>query len=96
MNGNNGTPNDNGKVVISYGTSYSTLGATGGSETHTLTISELPTNNKSVHSNVAGSTGGGGSGAEPWAPASVNFGGSNTPFSVMQPYVVRLRIMKLY
>lgn len=96
MNGNNGTPNDNGKVVISYGSSYSTLGATGGSETHTLTVPELPTNNKSVHSNVAGSTGGGGSGAEPWAPATVNFGGSNTPFSVMQPYVVRLRIMKLY
>jgi hypothetical protein len=95
MNGNNGTPNDHGKVVIAYGTAYSTLGATGGAETHTLTVPELPTNNKNVHSSVAGITAGGGSGPEPWAPSSVNFGGSNAPHNNMQPFVVRLRIMKI-
>lgn len=31
-NGNNGTPNDNGRVVVAYGTSYPTLNATGGSK----------------------------------------------------------------
>ena len=95
MNGSNGTPNDNGKVVISYGTSYATLGATGGAETHVLTIPELPTNNKVVHVFASGHTSDGGGGAEPWAGGSVNFGGSNTPHNNMQPYVVRLRIMKL-
>jgi len=94
MNGNNGTPNDNGKVVISYGSAYPTLEATGGTETKTLIKDNLPpfviplkvTNNTSTDSGTL----------------VCNFDlntndaiGNSTPISIMQPYVVRLRIMKI-
>lgn len=93
MNGNNGTPNDNGRVVVSYGTSYTTLGATGGSPTHTLLTTNLPNINipKTDDYTAGGNrltNGNGGS-------ATLNVGGSSTPFDIMPPYVVRLRIMKI-
>jgi len=95
-NGNNGTPNDNGKVVIAYGTDYLTLGATGGSKdavvvahTHGVT---LPTN-------VASAPGSGGielpgDDNSTLAIETDSEGVSGTNAN-MQPYVVRLRIMKI-
>lgn len=93
MNGNNGTVNDNGKVVISYGTSFSTLGATGGASTHAITSSELPTSVLGMQfgTNVQGH------GSETPtinAPVAVALG-AGTAMSLMQPYVVRLRIQKI-
>lgn len=41
-NGQNGTKNRDGKVSIAYGTTYNNMGQTGGSETHTLTIDQMP------------------------------------------------------
>ena len=95
-NGANGTRNRGGKTSIGYDpTDYATIGVSGGAETHTLSVPELPTNNKNVHSFVAGITAGGGSGPQPWAPSSVNFGGSNTPHNNMQPYIVTLFIQRI-
>lgn len=95
MNGNNGTPNDNGRVIIAYGTSYSTLGATGGSKDAVLVS----------HSHLqAGSTGGGGIFNTSAILNVQDQALTNTPTETkgesgidknMQPYVVRLRIMKL-
>lgn len=98
MNGNNGTHNDNGLVVVSYGTSYPTLGATGGEATHTLlgVESGRPPINLPVTDDFTGGgqylTTGLDSGrgpitiaAQPAAQAHNN----------MQPYVVRLRIQKI-
>ena len=113
MNGNNGTPNDNGRVIIAYGTDYPTLGATGGSPNAVLVGHNhplLPTGQGSVIV------------SEPQPPAfnavnlktldeafgfldgtqnsGVNENGVFTPNQSgtgknMQPYIVRLRIMKL-
>lgn len=41
-NGNNNTKNRNGLVPVAYGSSYTTIGATGGSATHTLSETEMP------------------------------------------------------
>lgn len=89
MNGSNGTPNDNGKVVIAYGTDYTTLAATGGEVSHVLTTAELPP--ISVPTTVIQSDG------SPTYTSGYAKGtiGSGTAHNNMQPYVVRLRIMKL-
>lgn len=95
-NGSNGTRNRGGKTSIGYdATDYATIGAIGGEKNHILTVSELPTNNKTVHSFVSGVTSGGGVGAEPWAGAIVNFGGSDAPHNNMQPYIVTLFIQRI-
>lgn len=91
MNGNNGTPNDNGKVVISYGSSYTTLGASAGATTTTIVGANLPSRdirdvvNGSTYDADVVKTAGGVAGTT----------ASATPINIMQPYVVRLRIMKL-
>jgi len=89
MNGNNGTHNDNGLVVVGFGTSYPTLGATGGETGHTLIINELPS--ISVPTTVIKSDG------EPNYDSGYNKGtiGGGLPHNNMQPYVVRLRIQKI-
>jgi len=97
MNGNNGTLNDNGKVVIAYGTSYPTLAATGGETTHALTTAEMPSHTHTYAINDQG--GGGSSGYQGTGSGASNHttgsNGSGTAHNNMQPYVVRLRIMKL-
>jgi hypothetical protein len=92
MNGNNGTPNDNGRTVIAYGSSYSTLEATGGSEdavliahTHTVITASSDVDGSSL------SPGSGTLGTHTTSTAGTSSGvGQN-----MQPFVVRLRIMKI-
>lgn len=95
-NGNNGTTNDDGSVTIAYGSTYNTMGALSGSaNTATLIQDNLPENTKQTHRYLTGSTAGGGSGPEPWAPININFGGSSTPFSIMQKSIVRLKIIRI-
>jgi hypothetical protein len=95
-NGNNGTVNHDGRVVIAYGTNYPTLGATGGSKdavlvehSHAQTISLTDT----------GSEGG-------YVSSYPRAGSQNTYLRTdtegvsgtdknMQPYIVLLRIQKL-
>jgi hypothetical protein len=91
MNGNNGTPNDNGRTVIAYGSSYTTLEATGGSKdavvvehSHTVTTATSDVDGTSL------SSGSGTLGTHTTSTTGVSGVDKN-----MQPYVVRLRIMKI-
>lgn len=104
MNGANGTPNDNGKVVIAYGTNYATLGATGGSKDAVVIehqhdsivfnnglklVNDSGTGSFLNNQNEIGTFSGGGN-----TNRTSTEGVSGTDKN-MQPYVVRLRIMKL-
>lgn len=93
MNGNNGTQDDSGLVVVAYGTGYTTLEATGGSADavvveHTHRIARNTGNFSSTGGAAPVSFG------SPYTndsePAGVSGVGKN-----MQPYVVRLRIQKI-
>ncbi len=95
MNGNNGTLNDNGKVTIAYGTDYTTLGATGGSRdavvvAHTH-VEQAASGTGTSNSIVATPTG---AGNLTVVNTTASTGVSGTDKN-MQPYVVRLRIMKI-
>ena len=97
-NGNNGTPNIGGRVIVNYGGDFTTLNATGGEKEHTLTESEMPSH---THDIVLVDEGGSG------APAGGNTAGASNgtgktkpqgggvPFSIMNPYIVLVYIMKL-
>lgn len=98
MNGNNGTPNDNGLVSVAYGTDYTTLGATGGSKdavvvshTHTITAQYNGTDG-SANGLMFPSGDSSGSGTPSTNNAVDGVSGTDKN---MQPYVVRLRIMKI-
>ena len=98
-NGANGTRNMNGKVPLPYGSSYLTLGATGGEATHTLTTAETP--NISV-SFTGSNDDNGDDGAyiitSPNSPNTVHTltsTGGGGAHNNMQPYVVTLFIQKL-
>lgn len=97
MNGQNGTPNDNGKVIIAYGSSYATLGATGGSENSVL----ISHSHDIAYQNANASLGGServidNTGTSSLFKSTTIAGGvENGIGKNMQPYVVRLRIMKL-
>ena len=96
MNGYAGlTPNDNGKVVIAYGTDYTTLGATGGSKD--AVVVEHSHGFRSDNYDL-------GDGLKLGDLSAFQTGLANQTTDVagvsgvnknMQPYVVRLRIMKL-
>lgn len=90
-NENNGTKNQEGKFSLNQGdVPYNVIGAIGGEANHMLTLPELPTNNKNVHSAFGGITAGGGTGNQPWFPTTQNFGGSDVPHNNMPPYLIDL------
>lgn len=101
-NGANGTRNWAGRVPLAYGTSYTLMGATGGSKdailvehTHTAKISNVTGTNNDTMTATNGGSGGGtsanaGSGTINTSSAGVSGNDKN-----MQPYTVVLAIMKL-
>jgi hypothetical protein len=95
MNGNNGTPNDNGKVVVAYGTNYSVLEATGGSKDAVVVDHNHPYS-KMIVTTVGDQSVPGGATPyyTPTSDVTTSTGVSGTNKN-MQPYVVRLRIMKI-
>jgi len=94
-NGQNGTPNDNGLTVIAYGSDFSNIGGYGGSP-DTVLVSH--SHNIRRNSNNAGGSG---------AQYTLDNSGTSTDYSTTetagvsgtnknyQPYVVRLKMMKL-
>jgi len=93
-NGSSGTPDLRDRFVIGAGNTYS-VGGTGGSTTHTLTIAEMPSHN---HSSVSWTSNGatGGSGALVYysgtqVTSSTGGGGSH---SIMNPYYALAFVMK--
>ena len=103
MNGANGTPPDNGKVVIAYGTDYTTLGATGGSKNAVLIAHShsfgIPTNTNSSGAGLFDQAAGGNANFTSTVKGQNENGASSTTETGvgknMQPYIVRLRIMKI-
>lgn len=97
-NGNNGTKNRNGQFSMAYGTSHTTLGATGGESTHTLTTGEMPSHTHEVQaSNQKVGTGNlngfGNSGTG--AVLTTDPTGSGLPHNNLPPYIVTLFIQKI-
>lgn len=94
-NGNNGTRNWNGKVPVSYGVDYLTMGATGGvkdavvvSHAHGMKYAATGSGTKYAEVPYTGDTVGGS--MEPTESTGVSGTDKN-----MQPYTVVLAIMKL-
>jgi hypothetical protein len=92
-NGNNGTPNFNGRVIVGYGSEYPTLNAVGGSKdavvvSHSHQIGTSPNDALGyVTAKTSASLGG-----TPINTATVGESGAGKN---MQPYIVQIYIMKL-
>jgi hypothetical protein len=102
-NGYNGTRPRAGKTPIGYGGGY-ILGATGGSETHTLNESEIPALNLTITPSTDDSTQGTtdyflmtdrNSTTVKTVTDAVNSTGGGQPHSNMQPYIVTLFIQRI-
>lgn len=106
-NGNNGTDDETGKFEVMFKTGdadFGTLGDTGGGKTHTLSIAELPTHHLTFNLFVNDSTGGvqgntlyaeNDNGAAARAINSADIG-SGTAFEILNPFIVKLRIQRIY
>jgi microcystin-dependent protein len=102
-NGASGTPDLRGRFIVSYSNfdgDYSSIGNTGGTKRHALSVAELPPHNHSIPgSNVNGF---GGFGAVPGVNPGTNEGGGNTNLTGSgsahenrPPYYTLAFIMKL-
>ena len=110
-NGNNGTVNHDGRVVVAYGTNYPTLGSTGGSKdavvvehNHTIggaTQGLIGRDNTGQNGSGVSATptqqvsAGGGSITDYYSHYDTGFNGVSGTDKNMQPYIVLLRIQKL-
>lgn len=103
-NGNNGTPNQQGRARIGVGTILDTgtstnvdfaHGATGGEVNHRLTIGELPKKNDYKGSPQAGARPAFGSGAQIKWPTDYGIVGNDEGHNNMQPYLVVYTIIKI-
>ena len=100
-NGNNGTPNIGGRVIVSYGGTFTTLNATGGEIEHTLTEAEMPSHSHGLPTDTVGAlnikslmdSGNADEGLSE-TNRTANTGGGK-PHNNMQPYIVLVYIMKL-
>lgn len=101
-NGNNGTDNLDGQVLIGWGANYATVGQFLGEEEHTLTIPEMPNHGHTV--DIAYDGGGAidmqsyvnSSGSdEKFLPNATSLTGGGQAHNNMQPSMVILIIMKL-
>ena len=104
MNGNNGTHNDNGLVVVGYGSSYPTLEVTGGTKDavvveHSHTISNIGESRYGKNSGDPGTqlhpSEGDSSDYHQVPTVTADTTGVSGTNMNMQPYVVRLRIQKI-
>lgn len=99
--GQNGTPDLRGRFILGASDDY-TVGDTGGSDTHTLTVDELPTHHHSVAGVTVTENGKGGSlfsGGEDEISPSTSVDTSDTgegeAIDIMPPYYALVYIMKL-
>ena len=100
-NGNNGTPNISNRVIVSYGSDFPTLNATGGEKEHTLTEAEMPSHSHGLPTDGGGaldiqslmSSGNADEGLSE-TNRTANTGGGK-PHNNMPPYIVLVYIMKL-
>lgn len=103
-NGNNGTDNLDGQVLMGYGANHVTVGEFLGSATHTLTEAQLPTISPINGTSFKKSSGGGGvtgltiadKGTGNYSPGELikPFGGGQS-HPIIQPSMVVLIIMKI-
>ena len=97
-NGNNGTPPMQGRTIVNYGGDFTTLNATGGEREHTLTESEMPSHTHDidlVYEGGSGAPAGGNPAGASDGTGKTKSQGGGVPFSIMQPYIVLVYIMKL-
>lgn len=99
--GNNGIPDLSDKFVLGAGNQYN-VGDTGGEESHTLTIEEMPSHNhENMYPAVPPSSGGGSEGyawytdSYDWGTQKDNLVGGGQAHNNMPPYYTLCYIMKV-